>query len=65
MGQNMFVIVLHLCNKENIAKSMTIWKLCERSSKWDIAGCPNLIRLEVRLDWRKGGKDGQNWLQWE
>ena len=65
MGQNIFVSVLHPCNKGNIVKSMTIWKLCERSSKWDVAGCPNFIRLEVRLGWRRGGKECQNGLRWE
>ena len=31
-------------NVKNIAKSTTVWKLCERSSKWDHAGCSVLIR---------------------
>ena len=32
---------------------MTILKLCERSFKWDLAGCPSSIRLEMALGWRQ------------
>ena len=32
---------------------MTILKLCERSFKWDVAGCPSSIRLEMALGWRQ------------
>ena len=49
----MFDSVLHPSNKKNIAKSMTILKLCERSFKWDVAGCPSSIRLEMALGWRQ------------
>ena len=50
---NMFVRVLHPSNKKNIAKSVTVLKLCERSFKWDHAGCPSFIRLEMALEWRQ------------
>ena len=49
----MFCSVSHPSNKKNIAKSMTILKLCERSFKWDVAGCPSSIRLEMALGWRQ------------
>ena len=32
---------------------MTILKLCKRSFKWDLAGCPSSIRLEMALGWRQ------------
>ena len=32
---------------------MTILKLCERSFKWDLAGCPSSIHLEMALGWRQ------------
>ena len=48
----LFVSVLHPSNEKNIAKSMTILKLCERPFKWDLAGCPSSIRLEMALRWR-------------
>ena len=32
---------------------MTILKLCERSFKWDLAGYPSSIRLEMALEWRQ------------
>ena len=50
-------------NEKNIAKSMTVWKLCERSAKCDLAGCPNFNRLEMTLGWRRGGQECQSWLQ--
>ena len=37
---------------ENIAKSITILKICKRSFKWDLAGCSSSIRLEMALEWR-------------
>ena len=62
-GQNMFVSVLYPYNEKNIAKPVTVWKLCERSSKWDLAGCLNFNRLEMTLGWRRGGQECQSWLQ--
>ena len=62
-GQNMFVSVLYPYNEKNIAKPVTVWKLCERSSKCDLAGCPNFNRLEMTLGWRRGGQECQSWLQ--
>ena len=53
----LFVSVSHPCNEKNIAKSMTILKLCERSFKWDLAGCPNSVRLEMALGWRQVAKN--------
>ena len=50
---NMFVKVLQPSNEKNIAKSVTILKLCERSFKWDLAGCPTSIRLEMAEEWRQ------------
>ena len=44
---HLFVSVSHPCNEKNIAKSMTILKLCKRSFKWDLACCPISIRLET------------------
>ena len=38
---------------KNIAKSMTILKICERSFKWDLTGCSSSIRLEMALEWRQ------------
>ena len=32
---------------------MTILKLHERSFKWDLAGCPISIRLEMVEEWRQ------------
>ena len=49
----LFVSVSHPSNEKNIAKSMTILKLCERSFKWDLSGCPNFNRLEMALGWRQ------------
>ena len=43
--------------KKNIGKSMTILKLCERSFKWDLAGYPSSIRLEMALEWRLGSQE--------
>ena len=37
----------------NFKKSMTVWKLCERSFKWDIAGHSSFIRLEMAQEWIK------------
>ena len=34
-------------------KSVTVLKLCERSFKWDLSGCPNSNRLEMALGWRQ------------
>ena len=52
-ANHLFVSVSHPCNEKNIAKSMTILKLCERSFKWDLSGCPNSNRLEMALRWRQ------------
>ena len=52
-ANHLFVSVSHPCNEKNIAKSMTILKLCERSFKWDLSGCPNFNRLEMALGWRQ------------
>ena len=49
----LFVSVSHPCNEKNIAKSMTILKLCERPFKRDLAGCPSSIGLEMALGWRQ------------
>ena len=38
---------------QNHKKSMTIWKLCEKSSKWDVAGHCSFICLEMAKVWRK------------
>ena len=32
---------------------MTILKICERSFKWDFAGCSSSISLEMALEWRQ------------
>ena len=32
---------------------MTIFKLCERSFQWDLAGCHISIRLEMAEEWRQ------------
>ena len=48
----LFVSVSHTSNEKNIAKSMTILKLCKRSFIWDLARCPISIRLEMALEWR-------------
>ena len=32
---------------------MTILKLCERSFKWDLAGCPTSTCLEMAEEWRQ------------
>ena len=53
----LFVSVSHPCNEKNIAKSMTILKLCERSFKWDLSGSPNFNRLEMALGWRQAVKN--------
>ena len=37
----------------NHRKSMTVWKLCEKSSKCDVAGNRSFIRLEMAKVWRK------------
>ena len=37
----------------NHRKSMTVWKLCEKSSKCDVAGHCSFIRLEMAKVWRK------------
>jgi len=37
----------------NLKKSMTVWKLCERSFKWDISGHSSFIRLEMAQEWIK------------
>ena len=52
-GNYLFVSVSHPSNKKNIAKSMTILKLCERSFQWDLAGCHISIRLEMAEEWRQ------------
>ena len=49
----MFVSVSHPRNEKNTEKSMTILKLCEKSFKWDLAGCPISIRLEMAEEWRQ------------
>ena len=49
----LFVSVSHPSNEKNIAKSMTILNICERSFKWDLAGCSSSIRLEMALEWRQ------------
>ena len=56
-ANHLFVSVSHPCNEKNIAKSMTILKLCERSFKWDLAGYPSSIRLEMALGWRLGSQE--------
>ena len=38
---------------QNHRKSMTVWKLCEKSSKCDVAGHCSFIRLEMAKVWRK------------
>ena len=50
-ANSLFGSVSHRSNGENTAKSMTILKLCERSFKWDVAGCPSFIRLEMAWGW--------------
>ena len=52
-ANHLYVSVLHPCNEKNIAKSMTILKICERSFKWDLAGCSSSIHLEMALEWRQ------------
>ena len=49
----MFVNVFYPSNRKNIAKLVTILKLCERSFKWDLAECPSFIRSEMALEWRQ------------
>ena len=34
-------------------KSMTVWKICERSFKCDVAGSSSFIRLEMAQEWMK------------
>ena len=34
-------------------KFMTIWKLCKRSSKWDVACHCSFVRLEMAKVWKK------------
>ena len=46
-ANHLFVSVSYPCNKKNIAKSMTILKLCERSFKRELSGCPDSNRLEM------------------
>ena len=45
----------YLCCTEalNYKKSVTVWKLCERSFKWDVAGYSSFIRLEMAQEWIK------------
>ena len=43
-GTKCFVKDSDSSNEKNIAKSMTVWKLCKRSSKWVHAGCSVFIR---------------------
>ena len=51
---NYFLVnVSYTSNEKNIAKSMTILKLCERSFNWDLAGCPISFRLEMAEKWRQ------------
>ena len=38
---------------QNHRKSMTVWKLCEKSSKCDVAGHCSFIHLEMAKVWRK------------
>ena len=45
--------VSYTSNEKNIAKFMTILKLCERSFNWDLAGCPISFRLEMAEKWRQ------------
>ena len=40
---------------------MNILKLCERSFKWDHAGCPTSIRLEIAEEWRQVVKNLEFW----
>ena len=47
-------------NKKNIAKSITILKLCERSFQWDLAACHISIRLEMAEEWRQVVKNLKN-----
>ena len=49
----MFVNVFYPSNRKNIAKSVTILKLCKRSFRWDLAECPSFIRLEMAWEWRQ------------
>ena len=37
----------------NYKKSVTVWKLCERSFKWDVAGYSSFICLEMAQEWIK------------
>ena len=56
-ANHLYVSVLHPCNEKNIAKSMTILKLCERSFKWDLFECSNFNRLEMALGRRQAVKN--------
>ena len=47
----LFGSVSHPSNGKNTAKSMTILKLWERPFKWDLAGCPTSICLEMADEW--------------
>ena len=49
----LFLSISHPSNAKNIAISMTILKICERSFKWELAGCPSSICLEMALGWRQ------------
>ena len=53
LRNGMFVSVWYQSNGKNIAKLVTILKLCKISFRWDLAGCLSFIRLEVALGWRQ------------
>ena len=44
--------VFHIKAMRKKEKSVTILKLCKRSFKWDLAGCPSPVHLEMSLRWR-------------
>ena len=50
-GQKKFCLFVCSSNEKFIATSITIWKLCGRSSKWHLVGCSSFNFLEMALEW--------------
>ena len=56
----------NLCWTEDInyKKSVTVWKLCERSFKCVLAGYSSLIPLEMAQEWIKTLPYSDLWFNW-
>ena len=56
----------YLCCAEalNYKKSVTVWKLCKRSFKWDLAGYSSSICLEMAQKWIKTLPYSDLWFNW-